>query len=101
MELRYVSLEYDAAGAFHDCTEVLFQPHESRTRAKLVERLPKSGVPYDQEVFPEQIILGIHAGARQVHSVITGREVDVTSKRVEVSQSRPSTETVVVKGDIL
>ena len=102
MELHYQALEYYAVGALVDCTEVTFNSYEKVTRRQLIENLPKSGIPYDKEVFPEQIILGIHATARQIHSVITGKgSVAETQNRVKISQTqlgRPI-ETIQFPGD--
>lgn len=63
MHLKFSRINNDSY--IVESTEVFFADHESSLKEKLLEVLPASGLEYDKEVFPEQIILnGLHSKRR-------------------------------------
>ena len=71
MRLLYDSLGFDGEDEEGFSTEVTFMEHEERTRNRLAEAIRLVGVPYDETVFPERIILIGHYSVKSVHEIMT------------------------------
>jgi len=73
-----MQLEYQTQDNL-ETTRVHFMEHEERSRKALQKVLPISDVPYDVELFPEEIVLRGHYPVKLIHQLIKTGTVPVKS----------------------